>query len=76
MRTHVEHITEVKFLSAFEDAFFPSITEWKITRGFRGVGIVPLDPVIILSKLDVKLQIPTPTGFSFPTVDDWVSETI
>ncbi|ERF70741.1 hypothetical protein EPUS_05093 [Endocarpon pusillum Z07020] len=33
-----------------------------IKAGFQGTGLVPYDPQAVLSKLDIKLRTPTPTG--------------
>ena len=49
------------------------MTKDNIKAGFRGAGLVPLDPQAVLSTLDVKLRTPTPTGL--PNPDPWVSQT-
>ena len=43
--------------------------------GFRGAGLVPFDPQVVLSKLDVKLRTPTPPRASSSNIDQWVSQT-
>ena len=43
--------------------------------GFRGAGLIPFDPQAVISKLDVKLRTPTPTGPPSADTDPWVSQT-
>jgi hypothetical protein len=43
--------------------------------GFREAGLVPFDPQVVLSKLDVKLRTPTPSTPSTANSDPWVSQT-
>ncbi|KFY23544.1 hypothetical protein V493_05796 [Pseudogymnoascus sp. VKM F-4281 (FW-2241)] len=52
-----------------------SITTQNAKAGFRGAGLVPFDPQVIISKLDVKLRTPTPTGPPSADADPWVSQT-
>jgi hypothetical protein len=51
------------------------MTYKNITAGFRGTGLVPYDIEAVLSKLDVKLRTPTPTGPPSANADPWVSRT-
>lgn len=51
------------------------MTESNIRAGFNAAGLVPLSPDIVISKLDVKLQTPTP---SWPPIREslpWASRT-
>jgi hypothetical protein len=75
VRKHVTHITKVEFFNAFKTAFFATLGEGNIQGGFRGVGLVPYDPEIVLSKLDIRLRTPTPPRPSSPTDRSWVSKT-
>ena len=75
MRNHINHITKIEFLMAFHAAHNNSITNSNILGGFRGSGLVPFDPQAIISKIDVKLWTPTPTGPPLPEADPWVSQT-
>jgi hypothetical protein len=75
IRTHVTHITKVEFFTAFKNAFFVSLSEENVRGGFRGAGLVPFSPDAVLSKLDVKLQTPTPPRPSTPITTAWVSKT-
>ena len=58
---YVNYITKVEFLIAFKAAFFTSIIEENILKGFRKAGLKPLDLERVLQQLNVKLQTPTPT---------------
>ena len=60
MRNCITHITKIEFLPYFITAFKAAITESNILGGFRGAGLVPLDPETVISKLDVKLRTPSP----------------
>jgi hypothetical protein len=75
IRAHINHITKPEFFIAFKAAHLAAITSKNIKAGFRGAGLVPYDPQAVLSKLDVKLRTPTPTGPPAPDADPWVSQT-
>ena len=74
-RARVSHITKADFFSAFKIAFHATFTEQNIKSGFRGAGLVPLDPENVISKLDIKLRTPTPPGSSSGTAPRWESKT-
>ncbi len=61
IKAHINHITKPEFFIAFKAAHFATMTSGNIKAGFCGAGLVPYDPQAVLSKLDVKLRIPTPT---------------
>lgn len=42
------------------------MTKENVRAGFRGSGLVPLDPEAVLSKLDVRLRTPTPLCINRP----------
>jgi hypothetical protein len=75
IRAYITHITKVEFFTAFKDAFFASFGEDNVRGGFRGAGLVPFNPEAVISKLDVKLRTPTPTGPPSALDDPWVSKT-
>jgi hypothetical protein len=75
IKSHVNHITKVEFFLAFKAAYDETFTEKNIQAGFRGAGLVPHDPQAVLSKLDVKIRTPTPTGPPPDEADDWTSRT-
>lgn len=75
VRAYINHITKVEFFLAFKAAHFSTITESNNRGGFRGTGLVPFDPEAVISKLDVKLRTPTPTGPPSAAADAWFSQT-
>ena len=64
IRHHINHITKLEFLLAFKAAFTQSFTSVNISPAFRGAGLVPLQPDVVLSKLDVQLRTPTPPALA------------
>jgi hypothetical protein len=62
IRHYINHITKLEFLPAFKAAFDRSFTSANICSAFRGAGLVPLQPDVVLSKLDVQLRTPTPAA--------------
>jgi hypothetical protein len=60
MRAGTSHISKEDFFPAFLIAFRESMTGKNIRGGFKGAGLVPLDPESVISRLDVKLRTPTP----------------
>lgn len=75
IQAHVNHITKVEFFLAFHAAYKASMTSNNTLGGFRGAGLIPFDPQVVLSKLDVKLRTPTPARSSTASADPWVSQT-
>lgn len=74
IKAYINYITKIEFLLAFKATHFKTITAANIQAGFRGAGLVPYDPQAVLSKINIKLRTPTPTGPSSKT-DLWVSQT-
>jgi hypothetical protein len=52
-----------------------SMTVQNAQSGFRGAGLMPFNPQAVISKLDVNLRTPTPTGPLSANADPWVSQT-
>jgi hypothetical protein len=75
IKAHINHITKPEFFIAFKAAHLSTMTSENIKAGFRGAGLVPHKPQAVLSKLDVKLRTPTPTGPPLLEADPWVSQT-
>jgi hypothetical protein len=75
IRAHINNITKVEFFLAFYAAYMQSMTVSNVLGGFRGAGLIPFDPQAVISKLDVKLRTPTPTGPPEGNADPWVSQT-
>jgi hypothetical protein len=74
IRAHINHIMKPEFFIAFVATHNATMTCENVKAGFRGAGLVPYDPEAVLSKVDVKLRTPTPTG---PPAEGspWVSQT-
>ena len=75
VRAHINHITKVEFFLAFHAAYKRSMTKENMAGAFRGAGLIPFDPEVVISKLDVKIRTPTPTGPPDANTDTWVSQT-
>jgi hypothetical protein len=73
IRGYIDYITKLEFFIVFKVAYFYIITLENIKTVFRGAGLVLYNPIIVLSKLDIKLRTPTPTESPFPKLDLWVS---
>jgi len=71
MRVHINHITKLDFLPSFTRAFDKAFTESNICGSFRGSGLVPLDPDMLISKLDIRLRTPSLE----PLITPWESQT-
>jgi hypothetical protein len=75
IKAHINHITKVEFFLAFHTAYNQSITIQNAKAGFRGAGLVPFDPQVVISKLDVRLRTPTPPRPPSTDANPWVSQT-
>ncbi len=64
-----------EFFIVFKAAHNLTITAKNIKAGFRGAGLVPFNPETVISRLDVRLWTPTPTGPPLPSADAWESQT-
>ena len=59
-RHAVTHITKNDFLEAFQKAYSKAITPDNIKGSFRGSGLIPFSPEVVISRLDVRLRTPSP----------------
>jgi hypothetical protein len=75
IKARITHITKPEFFLAFRAAFYRTFSKENVLGGFRGAGLIPYDPQAVLSKLDVKLQTPTPTRTPNGPPSPWVSKT-
>jgi hypothetical protein len=73
--SHINHITKVEFFLALKAAYFSAMTESNNRGGFRGAGLVPFNPEVVISNLDVRLRTPTLTGPPSSDPDPWASQT-
>jgi hypothetical protein len=72
MKHQINHISKLEFLPAFKAAFFSAITPSNIQGGFRGSGLIPLDPDAVLEKLSLRFHTPSPPPIDAAT---WASKT-
>jgi hypothetical protein len=75
IRCSISHISKTEFLPAFYTAFKATFTESNIRGGFRGAGLVPFDPEVVISKLYVQLRTPTPVEEVAQQAQAWTSRT-
>jgi hypothetical protein len=75
IKASITHITKVEFFIAFKAAHDHTMTTENVLAGFRGTGLVPYNLEAVLSKLDIKLRTPTPTGLPALEADSWVPQT-
>jgi hypothetical protein len=59
-RSRIHYIDKETFLPAFKAAFKKTLILENIRAGFRGAGLAPHDPEVVLSKLNVQLRTLTP----------------
>jgi len=72
IRAYITYITKVEFFKAFHIAYTQSISIPNAQAGFRGAGLIPFDPQIVISKLDIRVRTPV----NSPSVDNiWISQT-
>ena len=57
-RRSVTHIAKPDFLTAFKNAYLKTFTAESIKGAFRGAGLVPHDPDVVISRLNVRLRTP------------------
>jgi hypothetical protein len=70
---HINHITKLEFLPAFQAAFYRAFTESNICASFQATGIVPFNPDAVLSKLNVVVRTPSPAAALLEPA--WVEQT-
>ncbi len=75
MRASITHIQKEDFFDAFFPAFKASMTEANVQGGFRGAGLVPLDPESVISRLDPKPSTPSPVNSRPGTATSWIPKT-
>jgi hypothetical protein len=58
--SHINYIDKLAFLAAFTAVYQGVFSSENIKAGFRATGLVPLDPEVVLSKLEIKPRTPSP----------------
>jgi hypothetical protein len=56
----INRIDKLAFLSAFKAVYQGVFSSNNIKAGFRATGLVPIDPGVVLSKLEIKPRTPSP----------------
>ena len=64
MRLGIDHIDKEDFLSAYYQARTETYKEGTIRNGSKATGLVPYDPIQVLSQLHIVTKTPTPPGSS------------
>jgi hypothetical protein len=62
--SYINCIDKLAFLAAFKAVYQHVFSSNNIKAGFRATGLVPIDPGVVLSKLEIKPRTPSP---SLPT---------
>jgi len=62
IRDHINHVTKLEFLPAVKAAYDRSFTPANIQSAFQGADLIPHQPDVVLSKLDVQLRTPSPAA--------------
>lgn len=75
VRSRITYISKEAFIPAFIEAYKTTITKANIQGGFRGAGLVPYNPEVVISQLDIKLFTPTPENSRPTSSHSWVSKT-
>jgi hypothetical protein len=57
---HIGRIDKKAFIATFAKVFEQAFSKANITASFKSTGLVPNNPLVVLSKLDVKVRTPTP----------------
>ena len=57
---HIGQIDKKAFIATFSKVFDKAFSKANIVSSFKATGLVPNDPLVVLSKLDVKPRTPTP----------------
>jgi hypothetical protein len=73
IRHYINYISKLKFLLAFKVAFTRVFITSNIYLAFRGVGLIPYEPDVVLLRLDMQLRTPT-----LPTLVEalWEAQTL
>src|SRR6266566_4460122 len=60
--SYINHIIKPDFFVYFHITFFAIFNEENVRTGFQGISLILFNPDVMISKLDIKLYTPTPTG--------------
>ena len=62
MRAGIDHVDKLEFLSNYPEARSEAFTFETIQNSFRGTGLLPYNPTVVLEKLTIRIRTPTPPG--------------
>ena len=57
---YIGRIDKKAFIATFAKVFDKAFSKANILSSFRATGLVPSNPLVVLSKLNVKVRTPTP----------------
>jgi hypothetical protein len=60
MRARINHIRKLDFLEVYPSARIEAFKPETIKNSFAATGLLPYNPDRVLSKLNIRLRIPTP----------------
>jgi hypothetical protein len=60
IKAYINYITKVEFFLVFHAVYNQSITTQNTKTRFRGASLVVYDLQVVISRLNIKLRIPTP----------------
>ena len=69
---HIGRIDKKAFMASFAKVFKPAFSRANIQSSFRATGLVPYNPLVVLSKLEIKPRTPTPPA---PGTTQWNPKT-
>ena len=72
IRAYIHYVDKQSFLPAFKVAFKRAFLESNIKASFKGAGLVPFNPEVVISKLNIKLRTPLPPIIEY---DPWELKT-
>ncbi|SCO92408.1 related to transposase [Fusarium oxysporum] len=75
IRRSITHVSKTEFFPAFYAAFQKTMTQSNIKGGFKGAGLAPFNLEVVILKLDVQLQTPTPVEEVAQQAQSWTSKT-
>ncbi len=55
IKIYINHIIKTEFFIAFKTVHFNTMIPKNIQVGFQNISLIPYNPQVVLSKLDVKL---------------------
>jgi hypothetical protein len=69
---YINYINKKAFLAAFLTVYKDVFLSSNIRSGFRATGLVPIDPEVVISKLEIKPHTLTPL---LPPITAWQPKT-